>query len=152
MPKPASISQPTSADTQRHLNVALKYTLTAINQHFLHARMLKHQGQMPLADREYRESIDTMRHADRLVERILDLGGLPNLQELASLSIGHTPPEMLRANLVLEQQAVKDLDAAVASAAETGDEASGSVLAAVRKSAGERVQFLEQQLQLLERK
>ena len=79
----------------KRLNAVLKNKLTGINQYFLHARMLKHWGDVKLADQEYKASIDAMKHSDMLVEHILSLGGLPNLQELGTLSIGETPTAML---------------------------------------------------------
>lgn len=89
-----------------HLNAVLKNKLTGINQYFLHARMLKHLGNVKLADYEYKSSIDIMKHSDMLVEHILSLGGFPNLQELSKLRIGSTVEEMLSNDLMLSQSAL----------------------------------------------
>lgn len=97
-----------------HLNSLIKFKLTGINQYFLHARMLKHAGNVKLADYQYKASIDNMKHSDMLVEHVLSLGGLPNLQELGRLSIGEDAKSMLANDLALSDSLVAELKAAIA--------------------------------------
>ncbi len=134
-----------------HLNRILKNELTAINQYFLHARMLKNWGVTRLARHEYEESIDEMKHADRLIERILFLEGLPNLQDPGKLLIGETVEEVLRCDLKLEERALPDLRAAVADAEKLEDYASRDLFAGILAEEEEHVDFLETQLGLIER-
>lgn len=131
------------------LNAVLKNELTGINQYFLHARVLKHQGFMKLADYEYKESIDEMKHADQLVERILFLGGLPNLQDLGKLMVGETVEEMLQADFKLEQQAGKDLKIAITLSDSKEDYVTSDLLTAIQKSEEEHIDYIRTQLDLI---
>lgn len=133
----------------KHLNVIIKNELTAINQYFLHSRMLKSMGIHKLAEKEYEESIDEMKHADSLIERVLYLEGLPNLQDLGKLMIGETPEEMLRADLKMEYVNHKDLIAAHKQAQECGDVVSEMLLEDIMKSEEEHIDWLEQQMKLI---
>ncbi|GAB4577124.1 MAG: bacterioferritin BfrB [Rhodothalassiaceae bacterium] len=132
-----------------HLNRILKNELTAINQYFLHSRMLKDMGYGRLGDYEYRESIDEMKHADRLIGRILFLEGLPNLQSLNRLRIGETVPEMLEGDLALEMDGLKDLKAAIADCEKAEDYESRHLLREILGSEENHVDFLETQLRLI---
>ncbi|HEX2595656.1 MAG TPA: bacterioferritin [Luteimonas sp.] len=134
-----------------HLNRALYNELTAINQYFLHARMLKHWGLKELAEHEYAESIDEMKHADKLAERILFLDGLPNFQALGKLRIGEAPREVLQCDLALELEALPTLRAAIAHCEVIGDAVSRKLFTDILDSEEEHIDWLETQLALIER-
>ena len=134
-----------------YLNKALYNELTAINQYFLHAKMLKNWGLKELAEHEYHESIDEMKHADALAERILFLDGLPNFQALGKLRIGEAPRELLECDLALELEAVPLLREAIAHCETVGDYVSRKLLSDILKSEEDHVDSIETQLDLVER-
>ena len=139
------------AQVIRYLNQALYNELTAINQYFLHAKMLKNWGLNVLGKHEYKESIEEMKHADVLSERILFLEGLPNFQALGKLRIGETPRELLECDLALEMEALPLLREAIAHADSIGDYVSRQLFVKILDSEEEHVDWLETQLDLIGR-
>jgi bacterioferritin len=133
------------------LNKVLYNELTAINQYFLHAKMLKNWGLKELAEHEYKASIDEMKHADKLADRILFLEGLPNFQALGKLRVGENPREMLECDLSLEMDALPVLREGVAYAETVGDYVSRQLLVDILDSEEEHVDWLETQLDLIGR-
>ena len=134
-----------------HLNRVLYNELIAINQYFLHARMYRNWGFKELAEHEYHESIDEMKHADKLNERILFHDGLPNLQNLGKLMIGESPREAIECDLRLEMAAIPDLKAAIAHCEGCGDFVSRELFEDILQSEEEHVDWLETQLGLIGR-
>ncbi len=133
------------------LNKALGNELIAINQYFLHSRMYKDWGMKNLADYEYHESIDEMKHADSLIERILFLEGLPNLQDLGALRIGENTKEMLNCDLLLELDAIPDLRDGIEYCEKVRDFVSRDLFQSILESEEEHVDWLETQLGLIDK-
>lgn len=135
----------------KHLNTILGNELVAINQYFLHAKMYKDWGLKGLAEHEHHESIDEMKHADDLIERILFLEGLPNLQDLGKLLIGEHTKEMLECDLQLEHKAHVDLKEAVAYCESVGDYVSRDLFQSIMDAEEDHIDWLETQLGLIEK-
>jgi bacterioferritin len=134
----------------KQLNRQLTNELSAINQYFLHARMWKHWGFERMAKHEYKESIDEMKHADKLIERILMLDGIPNLQDLHKLRIGETLPEGLSLDLTLERDSHVVLIEAIGVCERAADYVSREILREILEDTEEHIEFLETQLKLID--
>ena len=135
----------------QHLNAVLKNELTAINQYFLHARMLRHWGVEKLGDHEYKESLDEMKDADKLIDRILFLGGLPNLQDLDKLLIGENVREILECDLRLEQAGLSRLREAIAYCEGVRDFVTRDLFSDMLDQEEGQVDFIETQFELIDR-
>ena len=136
--------------TLSFLNKVLKNELTAINQYFLHSRMLADWGLSHLAHKEYEESIDEMKHADRLIKRVLFLGGLPNLQDLGKLLIGENVLEILKCDLSLEMMSLPDLKLAISHCEGIKDFVSRELFTHILESEEEHIDWLQTQMRLIE--
>ncbi len=143
--------QPNDQEINAHLNRALRNELTAINQYFLHAKMLKDWGLKELGEHEYHESIDEMKHADDIIERILFLDGLPNLQDIGKLYIGQGVKEIFECDLKLEMEAVPDLRDSIEFCEKTSDFVSRQLFTSILASEEEHIDWLETQLALIDK-
>lgn len=130
--------------------MVLKNELTAINQYFLHSRMLADWGLSELARKEYEESIDEMKHADKLIKRVLFLGGLPNLQDLGKLMIGEDVPEVIKCDLALEMKGLPDLKRAIAHCETVRDFVSRELFTNILESEEDHIDWLQTQLRLID--
>jgi bacterioferritin len=143
-------SLPGDPRTIEFLNIVLKNELTAINQYFLHSRMLADWGLSTLAKKEYEESIDEMKHADKLIKRTLFLGGLPNLQDLGKLMIGENVREVIDCDLSLETRALPDLKMAITHCENIKDYVSRELFVDILESEEEHIDWLQTQIRLIE--
>jgi bacterioferritin len=139
-----------NAEILELLNEVLTGELTAINQYFVHAKMQENWGYAHLAEHTHEESIEEMKHADKLIERILFLDGTPNLQRLSPLRVGETVPEQLRLDLQLESEALPRLNAGIAAAVAAGDNGTRELLEDILVNEEEHVDWLETQLELIQ--
>ncbi|MBK7974745.1 MAG: bacterioferritin [Deltaproteobacteria bacterium] len=143
--------EPTHDTIVELLNGVLTAELTAVNQYFLHAKMCAHWGYEVLASKIRAESIDEMRHADVLIDRILTLKGLPNVQRLGRVRIGETVPEQLRADLALEKEAIPALRAGIHTCRRGGDHTTAGLLEAILAAEEAHAEWIETQLELIEK-
>lgn len=141
---------PANSEIINHLNNVLSDKLTSINRYFLHARMLKHMDFMELADCEYKESIQQMKYADKLIERILAIGGVPDLQEAGKLTIGKTVEEILKSDLMFEETSSISVKLAIDIANSGGDKGTSGLLNNILESKRERIAFISSQLNLID--
>ena len=133
----------------QHLNAVLRNEMTAVNQYFLHARMLDHWGAVKLGAHEYEESIDEMKHADQLIARILYLEGIPNLQKLGKVNVGETVPEQLRLDLELERDAIRMLNAGIETARGLDDNGTRELLEHILEGEEHHANWIEAQMTLI---
>lgn len=133
------------------LNAQLTNELSAVNQYFLHARMYQHWGLEKIAKKEYEESIGEMKHADKLINRILMLSGLPNLQALHKLMIGESTPEMLQCDLKLEQMAQKTVKEGIAACEAASDFVSRALFQEILDDTEEHIDWIETQVELIDK-
>ena len=143
--------QPRSPEIIDHLNKILKQELTAINQYFLHAKMYEDWGLKKLAEHERSESVDEMKHAEELMERILFLGGLPNLQDIGKLYVGQDVGEMLECDLRLEMEAVPNLRDAIEYCESCGDYVTRQLFESILESEESHIDWLETNIELIDR-
>jgi bacterioferritin len=148
-PEPIGADMKGDAKVVDYLNRVLKNELTAINQYFLHARMFRHWGLNKLDDYEYHESVDEMKHADKLINRILFLEGLPNLQQLNKLYVGEDTPDALKCDLRMEMEAIPLLREAIAHCESCDDYISRELLEDILDGEEEHVDWLETQIELI---
>ncbi len=134
----------------KHLNNVLTSKLTVINQYFLHARMMKHMGYMRLADYEYKESIQQMKYADKLVEKVLSLSGVPNMQDQAKLNIGTTVEEILKYDLDAGKVSVNNIKAAIEACINANDSGNTDILSSILENEEEHISFVASQLNLID--
>jgi len=134
----------------KHLNHALKGELTAINQYFLHAKMLEDWGITKMAKHEYAESIEEMQHAEKLIDRILLLGGLPNVQDLGKIKIGQNVKEVIECDMVLEQEGIAGYRDGIKAAEAAGDYTTSDLFKGILAEEEEHLDHQETQLQMIE--